>query len=351
MDNTKKLWHEIGADAMLVESSDLRAYLTGFFSSYGFVYTDFEESVFFTDPRYAEGAKNALKGERIKVEIAKTPSAVFEYIKAKKIKKLAVPLERITLKEYEIYKKYKFKLIDAMPAFVKAMGVKSQTEIDNISLASKIAEKAYDKLLTEIKEGVTENQLAATLEYYMRSFGAQDRSFETIIAFGKNSAVPHHAPNDTKLKKGMPVLMDFGCKVNGYCSDITRTVLFGKGEDFQYFEKVYKSVLSAHVIAFNNIKEGDTGHQADAYARQELAKSGLDKFFTHSLGHGIGINIHEYPTLRPNSKNVLQNGMVFSIEPGVYFEGEFGIRIEDSVCLENGKVKSFMQSDKNLIIL
>ncbi len=337
------------ADGMLTEAADLRAYLTGFESSFGFVYTDAQESLFFTDPRYAEGAKEALKNEFIGVMVAKNEDSVFDYIKSKKVKKLAVPLERLTHPEYEKLRR-KFKLTDSTPVFREAMSVKSEEELDKIAKACEIAERAYGMLLAELKEGMTENETAGYLEYLMRKCGAQDRSFETIAAFGRNSSVPHHAPDDTRLKSGMPVLLDFGCKVGGYCSDITRTLWFG-GKPDEEFADVYGSVLKAHELAKEQIHAGMKGKDADAIARNYLQSRELDKFFTHSLGHGIGINIHEYPTLSPKGEGVLKDGMVFSIEPGVYFEGKFGIRIEDSVRLENGKVVSFMKSDKNLLVL
>lgn len=337
------------ADGMLTEAADLRAYLTGFESSFGFVYTDAQESLFFTDPRYAEGAKEALKHEFIGVMVAKNEDSVFDYIKSKKVKKLAVPLERLTHPEYEKLRR-KFKLTDSTPVFREAMSVKSEEELDKIAKACEIAERAYGMLLAELKEGMTENETAGYLEYLMRKCGAQDRSFETIAAFGRNSSVPHHAPDDTRLKSGMPVLLDFGCKVGGYCSDITRTLWFG-GKPDEEFADVYGSVLKAHELAKEQIHAGMKGKDADAIARNYLQSRELDKFFTHSLGHGIGINIHEYPTLSPKGEGVLKDGMVFSIEPGVYFEGKFGIRIEDSVRLENGKVVSFMKSDKNLLVL
>ncbi len=327
----------------------MRAYLTGFESSFGFVYTDAQESLFFTDPRYAEGAKEALKHEFIGVMVAKNEDSVFDYIKSKKVKKLAVPLERLTHPEYEKLRR-KFKLTDSTPVFREAMSVKSEEELDKIAKACEIAERAYGMLLAELKEGMTENETAGYLEYLMRKCGAQDRSFETIAAFGRNSSVPHHAPDDTRLKSGMPVLLDFGCKVGGYCSDITRTLWFG-GKPDEEFADVYGSVLKAHELAKEQIHAGMKGKDADAIARNYLQSRELDKFFTHSLGHGIGINIHEYPTLSPKGEGVLKDGMVFSIEPGVYFEGKFGIRIEDSVRLENGKVVSFMKSDKNLLVL
>lgn len=351
MDNTRKIFREIKTDAMLTESADLRFYLTGFRSSFGIVYTDAQESVFFTDPRYAEGAKAALKNTFIAVEIAKDLSTVLDYVKSKKVRRLAVPFERVTLPQAEEFKARRFKLMDSMPVFTQAMAVKSDDELALIRKACGIAEKALDEVVSELKEGITENDAAAMLEYYMRRHGAEDRSFETIAAFGKNSSVPHHASGATKLVKGMPVLFDFGCKCSGYCSDITRTFLFGKGENQAEFIKMYGHVYDAHMRAAENIVSGMTGREADALARDHLKEEGIDKFFTHSLGHGIGINIHEYPTLSPNGTAILRDGMVFSIEPGVYFEGKFGIRVEDSVMLRGGKVESFMKSDKKLTVL
>lgn len=350
MDNTKKLFREIKADGMLTASPDLRAYLTGFPSSFGFVYTDAQESIFFTDPRYAEGAKAALKGEFISVEVAKSEETVLDYIKSKKVRRLAVPFARLTLPQYERLKKRRFKLCDSLPAFESAMAVKSEDELALISRACSVAEEAYRLLLDELKEGMTEQETAGLLEYLMRRCGGEDRSFETIAAFGKNSSVPHHAPGDTKLSKGMPVLLDFGCKCGGYCSDMTRTLWFGGKPDGE-FSKIYEDVYTAHMTAIENIREGMSGKQADAFARDSLREKGIDKFFTHSLGHGIGINIHEKPVLGPNGGQILRNGMVFSVEPGVYFEGKFGIRIEDSVRLSGGSAVSFMKTDKKLTVL
>lgn len=350
MDNTRKLLREIKADGMLTASPDLREYLTGFPSSFGFVYTDAQESVFFTDPRYAEGAKAALKGEFISVEVAKSEESVLDYIKSKKIKKLAVPVSRLTVPQYESLRKRHFKLVDSAPAFEAAMAVKSEEELSRIARACRIAEEAYGLLLGELKEGMSENEVAGYLEYLMRKCGAQDRSFETIVAFGKNSSVPHHAPGEVKLSAGVPVLIDFGCRYGGYCSDMTRTLWFG-GKPDEEFSAVYEAVYGAHMAAAEEIREGMTGRAADEIARGYLRERGLDKFFTHSLGHGIGINIHESPTLGPSGTQQLKENMVFSIEPGAYFEGKFGIRIEDSVCLRQGKVAGFMKTDKKLTVL
>ncbi len=350
MDNTKKIFRAIDADAMLTSSADLRAYLTGFQSTFGFVYTDAQESVFFTDPRYAEAAKAALKSEFIGVEIAKTEETVFDYIKSRKVKRLAVPFERIALPTSERLRRSGFKLIDSMPAFTSAMSIKNADEILLIQKACSIAEQSYQELLGLLRAGMSENEVAGLLEYRMRCNGAENRSFETIVAFGKNSSVPHHAPCNDRLYHNMPVLFDFGCKYHGYCSDMTRTIWFGDDVDPD-FRSAYEAVYGAHEYAIGNIRAGMTGQQADSFARDYLKDRGLDKFFTHSLGHGIGINIHESPTLGPSGKTILQENMVFSIEPGVYFEGRFGIRIEDSVRMLDGKVLSFMKAGKSLILL
>ena len=350
MDNTKKVFRSIKADAMLTASPDLRRYLTGFASSFGFVYTDAQESVFFTDPRYAEGARAALKNTFIAVEVAQSEETVLDYIKSKKIKTLAVPMERVSLPQYAALKKRRFKLTDSMPALADGMCFKTEEELGYIAKACEISERAYTDLLGQLKEGMTENETAGLLEYLMRKHGAEDRSFETIVAFGKNTSVPHHASGEDKLKKESAVLIDFGCRYAGYCSDITRTFLFGDSKDDE-FKTVYAHVLEAHMVAAENIRSGMTGMQADAFARDHLKKYELDKFFTHSLGHGIGVNIHEEPRLSCRSRDILRNGMVFSIEPGVYFEGKFGIRIEDSVTIENDRVRSFMKTEKGLTVL
>ena len=351
MDNTRKLFRELTADAMLTGSVDLRTWLTGFPSSFGYVYTDPQESILFTDPRYAEAAKQALGHTFIGVEIARNETVVLDYIKSKKVKKLAVPFDRLGFGAYEVLRKRGFKLVDSTPAFTKAMAIKSDEELSCIRRACRIAEQAYARFLGELREGMDENEAAGLLEYCMRRLGAEDRSFETIVAFGKNSSVPHHRPGGTKLCCGMPVLADFGCKVQSYCSDMTRTALFGKAGAPDGFVQTYEAVRGAHAKAVEGIRAGMSGKAADALARDHLRQRDLDKFFTHSLGHGIGINIHEAPALSQSGEMCLENGMVFSVEPGVYFEGKYGIRIEDTVALRDGAVTDMMQTDTTLTIL
>jgi Xaa-Pro aminopeptidase len=264
---------------------------------------------------------------------------------------VAIPFERTVAPEYLQFKDSGFQLVDSMPALKVSMSVKDENEITNIKLACVAADNAFMQLLPQIKEGMTENDVAALLEYLMRRNGASGTSFETICAFGVNSSVPHHETGNSKLAFGDIVLIDFGCKVNGYCSDCTRTFLFGDDKKHGEFIKTYDRVLQAHMLAKQSIVPNMTGKQADAVARDYLKGYGLDTYFTHSLGHGIGVNIHEYPFLSPSSADKLVDNMVFSDEPGVYFKGQFGIRIEDTVMLSDGKIVSLTNTDKKLLIL
>lgn len=347
--NAKRIYDLIGAEAVFTEQSYLRQYLTGFQSSFGYVISDKNGNTFYTDTRYFEAAKTLLNGTDISVKVIERGQTAYDLLK--NYKQVAIPIAKTYAPDYIRFKEMGIEIVDSFPAFTQAMSLKSQSEIINIKQACQITDRAFTQFLSVLKEGISENEAAAELEYLMRKYGASGTSFDTIMAFGENGSVPHHETGVRKLKYGDPVLVDFGCKVNGYCSDCTRTLLFGDKPENEEFKIAYGHVLSAHNIAKEKITDKITGKQADAYARDELKKFGLDKNFTHSLGHGIGINIHEYPRLSPASDDVLENGMVFSDEPGVYFAGKFGIRIEDTVMLEEGKVISLTNSDKNLIIL
>ncbi|MCD8372257.1 MAG: aminopeptidase P family protein [Clostridia bacterium] len=344
----EKIFNALNADAVFTTADDLRFYLTGFESTFGCVLTDKNGTTFYTDSRYLEAAQKKLSPAGVKVEEmprGKRPSDLLEGYK-----KVAVPFSKITAGEYLAYSK-KAELCDSAAAFDDAMAIKEQCELDCIKAACEVTDKSFVQLLGRIKEGMSENDLAAELEYLMRLNGASGTSFSTIAAFGKNASVPHHETGSDKLKFGDSILIDFGCKVGGYCSDCTRTFLFGDDKKHEEFKKAYADVLKAHMLVKEKLACGMTGGQADAIARDYLKTRGLDKYFTHALGHGVGVNIHEAPKVSPKSEDVLKDGMVFSDEPGVYIAGELGIRIEDTVTLEGGKAVSLTDSDKKLLIL
>ena len=345
--NALKIYNLVGAEAVLTEAEDLRKYLTGFSSSFGYVISDKNGSTFYTDPRYLEAAEKLLNGSELEVKKHEVP---IEQLLAD-YKQVAVPLDRIGYLDYKKLQDAGLSIVDSSSAFTQAMAVKENYEIANIKKACEIADEAFVKLLGEIKEGMTENEVAALLEFLMRKGGASGTSFDTIVGFGENSSVPHHETGMRKLHFGDIILIDFGCKFEGYCSDCTRTFLFGDDNKHVDFKKAYSHVLEAHMLVKEQLKSGVTGREADTIARNCLKKYGLDKLFTHSLGHGIGINVHEFPRVSPKSDDKLINGMVFSDEPGIYLAGEYGIRIEDTVMLENDRVVSLTDSDKKLIIL
>lgn len=336
-------------DVALITDEKERLYYLGFHSTAGYVVVTKDETFFVVDNRYFKAAEKALTKKGVKV-ISGADYSVFKEI-ADKINAVTVGIDftKVTLSGFEVLKKLGYDYVDISQELVKMAAIKSDEELKNIKKACDIAEKSWLAVLPFIKEGITEKQLAAELEYNFRKNGAGGTSFDTIVAFGKNAAVPHHETGDTKLKKNECVLMDFGCTYKGYCSDMTRTMFFGTPDE--EFEKVYLAVLLAHKTAAEKIKAGITGKEADKYARDVLDSLGYGKYFTHSLGHGIGVNIHEFPTLSPKGEATLEDGMVFSDEPGVYINGKFGVRIEDSCYMLDGKFHTFMKDDKSLVVI
>ncbi len=348
-ENMKNIYRETGADALFLEAEFLRKYLTGVSTTDGSVILDGNSCKFVIDLRYFEAVEKALRGSCVEA-VEGTEAKATELLKG--YHTLGVPFPYIDLARAEALRGMGFTLVDCMPAMKKAMEIKTDREIELLQRACDIAEEGLLRLMPQLKEGMTERQAAAILEYEMRALGADGVSFATILAFGAGGSVPHHETGDSKLKFGDPVLVDFGCKVEGYCSDCTRTFLFGDDKQHEDFKKAYAAVLKAHELVKEKVHAGMTGREADAVARDCLKEAGYGELFTHSLGHGIGLLIHEFPRLAPRSEEILSDGMVFSDEPGVYLPGKFGIRIEDSCYMKDGKVISFMKkTDRNLIIL
>ena len=349
--NGKKVFNQIKlkAEALFVTCEYLMQYVTGFGPENGAVLVDKNGVTLFTDSRYIEAAEKLFAGTEV-TPVLWGGRKVADILKDYKI--VAVSFSETSHADFLKLEKIGVKLVEADTTLFPLMETKNEWELSNIQKACEIAEDAFNALLPEIKEGMTEAEIAALLEYKMRKFGAQGTSFPTIVAFGPHAAVPHHETGNTKLKFGDEILIDFGCKVNGYCSDITRTFLFGDDGKHEEFKKAYQAVLTAHELVKEKLVSGMTGIEADAIAREHLKACGFCELFTHSLWHGVGLNIHERPSLSVKGEQVLCDGMVFSDEPGVYKVGEYGIRIEDTVTLQNGKVKSFMsKTDRNLIIL
>ena len=347
--NCKKLFAAANVDAIYTECEFLMRYATGMGPENGGVLIDKDSATLYTDSRYIEAAKKFFEGSDV-VPVLWGGKKLAEILGA--YKRIGISYSQTSHARFLALQKSGAEFVDIDAVFTESMIVKNEWELGNIERACSIAEDALNMLLPEIREGMTETALAAQLEYNMRKLGAQGLAFETIVAFGANAAVPHHETGLTTLKFGDEILIDFGCRVNGYCSDITRTFLFGDDGKHEAFKAAYAHVLRAHELVQETAVSGMTGAQVDAIARDYLQANGYGELFTHSLGHGVGLNIHEAPSISVRGEKTLVDGMVFSDEPGVYVEGEYGIRIEDTVVLQDGKIKTFMgKTRKDLLIL
>jgi len=239
--------------------------------------------------------------------------------------------------------------IDLSNEIQKLRCIKSEFELNQIKKAQEITEKGFEFILSEIKEGKTEKELALELEFYLRSNGANNVSFDIIFLSGKSTSMPHGVPSNNKVKKGDFITMDFGVEYNGYMSDMTRTVAFGSVSD--EMKRVYNTVLSAQNAAFELMQEGIECNKIDAAARNIISDAGFGDYFGHALGHSLGLQIHESPNFSPKCPQKLKEGMVLTVEPGIYIPEKFGVRIEDMVYITKNGFENLTKSNKTLIIL
>ena len=334
--------------AYLITDQNTRLYFTGYSSTDGYLLFIDENKYFIIDSRYFYAAKRALKGSGVKAVLG-ADKELAALLKESGKRELFVDFSKTTLEKAQEFSLAGYKISDCAEEIAQSRMLKSEREIRLMKKSCSIAERAFKATLPYIKEGVTEIELATALENNFRALGATKPSFDTIVAFGENSAVPHHETGRAKLQKNTVVLIDFGCVYKGYCSDITRTLFFGTPT--KEFRSAYAAVYGAFNAAFNGIKEGMSGQVCDALSRDYLKRKGLDAYFTHSLGHGVGVDIHEEPMLSKRGKRNILSNYVFTIEPGVYFDGKFGIRLENTVYLTGKGVKSMVTLPKRLMMI
>ena len=340
-------------DCVIITSPENRRYFTSFNSSDGFLVITVDEATFFTDSRYIEAAQNQVTVCK-SVLLRRVSETIVPYLKEKNIENIYLETERLTVAELNSLKKaFDFCKVEAKEEvdeiINKARAVKTDYEVDCIKKAQKIAEDAFSHILTFIKEGVTEKEIALELDFFMLKNGAEAVSFETIAVSGKNSSMPHGVPTDKKIENGDFITMDFGAVYNGYHSDMTRTVIVGKPTEKQ--KEVYETVLKAQKSALEVLKNGVTGFDADKVARDIIENAGYKENFGHGTGHGVGIEIHESPNLSPYSKATLETGNVVTVEPGIYIPDEFGVRIEDMALITEDGYINLTSCEKELIIL
>ena len=342
-------------DALLVTHLPNVRYLCGFTGSSGALMVTSAKPVFVTDGRYAAQAKAEVQGARIVISGKGPLLAAAEWLDANHKRgrwRLGIESEHLTVASRRRLAEAlpsAIKINDAPPLVEQARIVKDAEEINRLRAAVDLGAKLFDHALDVIRPGVKETEVAAEMEYAARQAGAEEMSFPTIIASGERSALPHGRASDAAIPSQGFVVCDFGVILAGYCSDMTRTVYVGRVAEET--RRNYDAVRDAQQAALEAIRPGRTVGEVDGAARKVLQKRGLGKYFTHSTGHGVGLEIHEAPRIAAGVEDVLRPGMVITIEPGAYVPGKWGVRIEDMVLVTERGHEVLTPTSKELIAI
>ena len=344
----------VGLDGVLLTGEHNRFYASGFASTGadGVALVTQKGNFYFTDSRYIEAVENVVENAAIgMVRRGKGYVAwINEAIELTGIKRVGFEDETMTVAGHRLYSEtLRAELLPASSFMQNLRARKDARELECLEQAQRIAEKALAQILTELRPGITEKEVAARLQYLMLHFGAEKMSFDPIVAGGPNGSMPHAVPTDRELRSGEFVTMDFGCVYRGYCSDMTRTVAIG--QPTEEMKKVYDTVLSAQFAGLAAARAGATGAEIDGAARRVIEEAGYGEYFGHSFGHGVGVEIHESPSAAPGNDQSLPAGSVISAEPGIYLPGRFGVRIEDVVVLEEGGCRNITRACKQLLCI
>jgi Xaa-Pro aminopeptidase len=321
-------------------------YLVGYSGDNGILILTKNRSLFFTDFRYQEQSKREIKNAIAKIR-NRDLFAVFPVEELKGIRKLGFEAENLTYRNYRRIKQQikKIKFVPCENWTYQLRAVKDSDELKLIRKAVAISDAVFTKILDRIKPGVREKDLAAEIDYLITQQG--EVAFPTIVGAGKNGALPHYQPGMKKLKKGEPVVFDFGTKYQGYCSDMTRTVFVGKTDNNS--KKIYSIVLETQMRALATIKQGEKASEIDAKARDYITEKGYGKNFGHGLGHGVGLMVHEGPALAKTSQAILNINNVVTVEPGIYLSDWGGVRIEDLVRVTEHGCEILTKSPKECL--
>lgn len=339
-------------DAALILSDINRRYFTGFPSTAGILFVTRDQAYLLMDFRYYERAVSSVTDASV-LFLEDAHKQLGDLFKKHNCRNVGIESKRITLYEYKTYcdefPNINFLKDDQLNDFIDSMRmIKSPEEIGKILAAQKVTEAAFKHILNYVTEGNTERKIAKELDKFLLE-NADGSAFSTIVVSGRNSSSPHGKPSDKFLEDGDFVTMDFGASLDGYLSDMTRTVCIGQPSDEQLC--LYKTVLFGQQMAIDFLKAGLKGYEADKLVREYFDSQNYKGAFGHGLGHGVGLEIHEYPMLNPKSDVVLKEGMVVTVEPGLYLSGKFGVRIEDMVEITEYGCKNLTNIDKELICL
>ncbi len=345
-------------DAVILHDPTHQFFLTSFPFEDGYVAVGRQEAWIFTDFRYVEAAQQANADGAFAVEQTTSPKKICAFLHAQGVKTLGYEDRYLTVFALQdvwqpAAQKEKLTLVPTGALLTDLRRAKTPQQIAAIKEAQRITDLAFQHILSEfspLPASMTETDVALELEFFMRKQGAQALSFPVIAVSGENSAKPHGVPLSRVLQRGF-LTMDFGCKVDGYCSDMTRTVCLGTPD--AEMKRVYQTVLQAQQAALDALHEGMLCRDADQVARDVIDGAGYRGMFGHALGHGVGLHIHEAPVFSPTAPQtlVLQEGDVVTVEPGIYLAGRFGVRIEDMITVQDHQVLDLTHSEKDLIVL
>jgi Xaa-Pro aminopeptidase len=351
-DRMKRLVARLGEkdiEGILISQPENRRYLSGFEGSAGFLFITAKDFILATDSRYTVQAKSQAPDYKLVTISGDTGKWLPKIIDGLGIERLGFESEYTPFSQHQrwcdILNKGKSRLrlipTDGVVEWLRAL--KEPEELELMARAAAIADAAMNHIRGKLRVGMTELEAAWEIEKFMREEGSQAIPFEIIVGSGPNAALPHAQPSARAIKESEPIVIDIGARVEGYGSDLSRTLCLGAPDET--FKKVYDTVLAAQKAAMAIIKEGMNGGDADRIARTVIEESGYGQNFGHGLGHGVGLAPHELPRLGPNSTDELENSMVFTIEPGIYLEGWGGVRIEDMVVMEGGKIRQISQAE------
>lgn len=350
IDKLRDMLQENNLQAMLVTSDVNRRYMTGFTGTAGVSVITLDNAYFITDFRYTEQANEQVKGFEIMEHKGLIQEEVGKLVDSLNIETIGFEKNHLTYGQYESYKKHlKADFIPADNIIEKIRLIKDSQEINIMKKACKIADDAFEHILSYIKPGIKEIDVANELEFFMRKQGATSSSFDMIVASGVRSSLPHGVASEKEIQAGELVTLDFGALYQGYCSDITRTVAVGEIND--ELREIYDIVLQAQIAGVEGIKPGMSAKEADKLTRDYIEQKGYGKYFGHSTGHGLGLEVHEMPALSYRSEEILKPGMVVTIEPGIYVPNVGGCRIEDDVLITETGAERLTKSTKELQIL
>jgi Xaa-Pro aminopeptidase len=346
----RSLIREQEIDAMLISDPYNRRYLSGFIGTAGYLLVTESDAVLATDSRYTEQAEEQAAGFDISNIQGRLSEWFPKLLSDLDVKKVGFEADNLTVSSFTMFKEavsesggeITFEPKTGVTSTARA--IKDATEIKLLQKAIDIGDAAFEETAAKLISGMTEKEAAWEFEKAIRARGAECLSFDTIVATGPNAARPHHQTGDTPLKEGETIVFDCGATYQGYCSDLTRTVVLGEAD--AEVERIYNIVLEAQETAIEKVEAGITGSEADAIARNIIDDAGYADNFGHSLGHGLGLEVHEEPNVGPRGATSLQEGMPFTIEPGIYIPGWGGVRIEDVVVLENGKARVLSHAAK-----